>query len=158
MNMPLCSALMRLSNYKTECKIHACWSVSALISFSVLRANKVPAKTGTFLFTFGVWSCRRQRGESPKPDEKVVNKLFFLCIDFFVLSCGCGKFVKLLFCRVAVVQTCPKRNGKFVAYFGTTHIQALFLDCFEDALCFQNKSKRRSFFRRQQTKIVKHTM
>ena len=25
----------------------------------------------------GVWSCRRQRGESPKPDEKVVNKLFF---------------------------------------------------------------------------------
>ena len=113
MNMPLCSALMRLSNYKTECKIHACWSVSALISFSVLRANKVPAKTGTFLFAFGVWSCRRQRGESPKPDEKVVNKLFFLCIDFFVLSCGCGKFVKLLFCRVAVVQTCQSVTENF---------------------------------------------
>ena len=120
--------------------------------------NKVPVYAGTFLFTFGVWSCRRQRGESPKPHEKVVNKLFFLCVGFFVLSCGCGKFVKLLFCRVAVVQTCPKRNGKFFAYFGTTHIQALFLDCFEDALCFQNKCKRRSFFRRQQTKIVKHTM
>ena len=74
MNMPLCSALMRLSNYKTECKIHACWSVSALISFSVLRANKVPAKTGTFLFTFGVWSCRRQRGDSPKPDERAPQR------------------------------------------------------------------------------------
>ena len=98
--------------------------------------NKVPAKTGTFLFALGVWSCRRQRGDSPKPDEKVVNKLFF--------------FVHRLFCfvlrvwkvrQVVVLQGCrcanmPKRNGKFFAYFGTTHIQALFLDCFEDVLCF----------------------
>ena len=36
--------------------------------------NKVPAKTGTFLFTFGVWSCRRQRGESPKPDERAPQR------------------------------------------------------------------------------------
>ena len=36
--------------------------------------NKVPVYAGTFLFTFGVWSCRRQRGESPKPDERAPQR------------------------------------------------------------------------------------
>ena len=36
--------------------------------------NKVPVYAGTFLFAFGVWSCRRQRGESPKPDERAPQR------------------------------------------------------------------------------------
>ena len=50
--------------------------------------NKVPVYAGTFLFTFGVGSYRRQRGESPKPDEKVVNKLFFCAQTFLFCPAG----------------------------------------------------------------------
>ena len=50
--------------------------------------NMVPVYAGTFLFAFGVWSCRRQRGESPKPDEKVVNKLFFCAQTFLFCPAG----------------------------------------------------------------------
>ena len=129
------------------------WKIAGLRTQPIRYLQKqVP-----FFLPSGYGVAEGNGAKAPSPMKKLSTNCFFVH-RLFVLSCGCGKFVKLLFCRVAVVQTCPKRNGKFFAYFGTTHIQALFLDCFEDVLCFQNKCKRRSFFRRQQTKIVKHTM
>ena len=84
------------------------WKIAGLRTQPIRYLQKqVP-----FFLPSGYGVAEGNGAKAPSPMKKLSTNCFFVH-RLFVLSCGCGKFVKLLFCRVAVVQTCQSVTENF---------------------------------------------